>query len=481
MLLLHLIHLPFSFSASVWPQTMDSAMDGNANFADLEALEPDVKVPFYIYQTPAMRKLYDGCQRTALSILDGRWPPHLPKGMGDVNRKNYDEVFWLDQLWNDSWRTFDPEDALVFVIPVYPVLSLEQACEGDRNQTHALAEAAVREIMQLPYFGRNEGLDHIVMGIDWRFTHTKNKSIKRAFGRRFAALAKKISWGRKVAERGYGHIGCAVTSPFTSVLTFLQKGNQPFEKESLLERGLIDARDVFEDNCIHTARNPPSKHDWFARDYSMFFQGQTSFRRGYIYRRLAFQHLVGWNFTAKSCLRQNITCRRNPNVFVSSSTNKLLNLVGSDTQMQQLLPNCPRQANERLLFDDASFGGHSQEPGLGKFEGCRLQVSTKDANVAARRAATFLHRLANSKLNLCFRGDDVTSSRYVDGFRSRTLNVLITEAEEMFKYAMPFQVPKNSLNSLCSAFSASLSAKFLGAISPLSLMGLCSRQIPERL
>ncbi|CEM34877.1 unnamed protein product [Vitrella brassicaformis CCMP3155] len=332
MLLLHLIHLPFSFSASVWPQTMDSAMDGNANFADLEALEPDVKVPFYIYQTPAMRKLYDGCQRTALSILDGRWPPHLPKGMGDVNRKNYDEVFWLDQLWNDSWRTFDPEDALVFVIPVYPVLSLEQACEGDRNQTHALAEAA---IMQLPYFGRNEGLDHIVMGIDWRFTHTKNKSIKRAFGRRFAALAKKISWGRKVAERGYGHIGCAVTSPFTSVLTFLQKGNQPFEKESLLERGLIDARDVFEDNCIHTARNPPSKHDWFARDYSMFFQGQTSFRRGYIYRRLAFQHLVGWNFTAK--------------------------------------------------------------------------------------------------------GDDVTSSRYVDGFRSRTLNVLITEAEEMFKYAMPFQ------------------------------------------
>ncbi|CEM36029.1 unnamed protein product [Vitrella brassicaformis CCMP3155] len=314
----------------------------NLSPATLRGLESRLEVPFYIYDTPSVSELYNLCQSAARSILEGEWPPYLPKGMGDVNKKNYgtnerkgclsclgvvaDEVYWLDQLANDSWRVADPDKALVFVIPVYPVLSLERACEGrSRKKTHKLAAEAVKEIVGMPYFRRNGGLDHIVMGIDWRFRYAGG--IRDALGYEFATLAKNITWGRKLAERDLGHIGCAVTAPFTSSLTFLQKAYQPFEKETLLERQLIEPEDVFEDDKLSTSLNPPSKYDWFARDYLMFFQG--------------FKHLTGWDFVAEFCAEGE--------------------------------------------------------------------------------------------------GDDVTSSRYVDGIRTRTLNVLITEAKDMFKYAIPFQ------------------------------------------
>mmetsp|Transcript_25419 Transcript_25419/g.62954 ORF Transcript_25419/g.62954 Transcript_25419/m.62954 type:complete len:582 (-) Transcript_25419:353-2098(-) len=403
----------------------------NLSPATLRGLESRLEVPFYIYDTPSVSELYNLCQSAARSILEGEWPPYLPKGMGDVNKKNYDEVYWLDQLANDSWRVADPDKALVFVIPVYPVLSLERACEGrSRKKTHKLAAEAVKEIVGMPYFRRNGGLDHIVMGIDWRFRYAGG--IRDALGYEFATLAKNITWGRKLAERDLGHIGCAVTAPFTSSLTFLQKAYQPFEKETLLERQLIEPEDVFEDDKLSTSLNPPSKYDWFARDYLMFFQGQASLRRGYLYRRLGFKHLTGWDFVAEFCAEGE--CPRSSNVFVSSSTTHkhLLFLDVSGKEVKQALPDCPRKHEEREV------SGVS----LGKFERCRglkRARSINEKNLALLRAATFLHRLANSKLNLCFRGDDVTSSRYVDGIRTRTLNVLITEAKDMFKYAIPFQ------------------------------------------
>ncbi|CEL97599.1 unnamed protein product [Vitrella brassicaformis CCMP3155] len=418
------VHPTFHQLGYVFRGKARSATPGiNGDFADLEALESQLEVPFYIYETPAVRELYDICQEAARGILNGTWPSHLPT----YNKKNIDEVYWLDQLWNDPWRVTDPEKALVFVIPVYPVLSLERACEGRSHKiTHSLADKAVEEIQAMPYWGRNDGLDHIVMAVDYRFSFG---NIRGAFGGKFGDLAKNITWGRKLSERTKAQYACGVTAPFTSAMSFLQRAYRPFEKESLLERGLVDAADVFEDDRLHTAFNPPSKTDWFARDYLMFFQGQADNRGAYTYRRRGFEQLAGWHYTPESCP----DCPRSSNVFVSASNPQDYTVLDADgNKKKERIPECPRRGRERRAFGVQ----------LGKFERCRgLTPSTRkdQTDLSVFKAATFMHRLSNSKLNLCFRGDDVTSNRYTDGFWTRTLNLFITEVEPMFRLAVPFQ------------------------------------------
>ncbi|CEL94119.1 unnamed protein product [Vitrella brassicaformis CCMP3155] len=373
-------------------------------FADLEALESQLEVPFFILDTPALTELHDMCQEAAQSILNGEWPEDLDRN----ERKNMNEVFWLDQLWNDPWRTRDPDKALVFVLPVYPVLLLQRTCgEKDKKAIHLLGTIAVKEVTQLPHWRRNGGLDHVMVATHWQF---KNGDIKRALGKTFATFAKNITWGRHVTDNHKGLFGCAVTIPHTSSMTALQPAYQPFEKESLLQRGLIDPADVFEDDLVHTALDPPSRYDWFARDYMMFFQGAIDGFRPF--RQKALKHLAGWHYSPESCTN----CTPSKNVFVSTARRK-----GE-------LPYCPRGTK--------NLGSTGVK--LGNFERCHGGGDHKDRHPLYAEAS-FMHRLANSKLNLCFRGTDVTSSRNTDGFWGHTLNVLITEVADMYRYAVSFQ------------------------------------------
>ncbi|CEM34303.1 unnamed protein product [Vitrella brassicaformis CCMP3155] len=378
----------------------DVLQGADAKFANLEAVERDIEVPFYVYQTPAMRQLYDMCQKAARHMLTGHWP-----GRFDLdNRKNVDEIYWLDQLWKDTWRTFDPDKALVYVLPIYPVLLYHRSCkEGNRKKIHALADKAVKEVMETPQWERNRGLDHILVLTDFEFKYPGR--MEMVFGRAFSTFARNITQGRHLADNHRDLFGCAVTIPHTSSLTALQKAYQPFEKESLLKRGLIKPTDVFEDDRLGSAFDPPSRHDWFQRDYTMFFQGRTDFGRPY--RNLAFEHLAGWHGPnpAKS-------------VFV---------MAGNKHKTKLSLPDCPRQENTT----------RSRDMPIGRFERCK--IARKKHKDWLLETSTFMHRLANSKLNLCFRGTDVTSSRVMDGFWARTLNVLINEVDDAFKYGIPFQ------------------------------------------
>ncbi|CEM27708.1 unnamed protein product [Vitrella brassicaformis CCMP3155] len=357
------------------------------------------------------------CQESARNILEGRWPALLPLG----DRKNVDEIYWLDQLWNDSWRTSDPDKALVYVLPIYPVLLLHNSC-NDRNRTkaHDLAATAVKEVrkykwkyghqsdvqvMETPQWKRNGGLDHILVASDWRFNYPFDMT--RVLGESFATFAKNITQGRHLVDNHRGLFGCAVTIPHTSSLTPLHQAYQPFEKESLLRRGLIKPTDVFEDDRLAMAFNPPSRHDWFERDYTMFFQGKVYHDRPY--RKLAFESLAGWHYKLKSCP----DCAPGTNVFVAT---------GDVSQTK--FPFCPRRAK---------YVGMR----IGKFERC--EAVTKGRQERLSETSVFIHRLASSKLNLCFRGRDVTSSRVVDGFATRTIDVLISDLNDMYKYAIPLQ------------------------------------------
>ncbi|CEM36217.1 unnamed protein product [Vitrella brassicaformis CCMP3155] len=295
------------------------------------------------------------CQESARQILSGRWPTKLDLD----DRKNVDEVYWLDQLWSDPWRTFDPDNALVYVLPIYPVLLYHSLCRVKKRETiHSLADKAVKE--------RNGGLDHTLMITDFKFKYPGE--VDMVFGRAFATFARNMTQGRHLADNHRAMFGCAVTVPYTSSLTALQKAYQPFEKESLLKRGLIKPTDVFEDDRLGSALNPPSRHDWFERDYTMFFQGKLGHTRRY--RHLAFAHLASWHYKPESC----VACMSRNNVFVASDRSRSL---------AHFVPLCPRK---RKTIDLLSVQA-------GRFERCW----------------------------------------------ARTLNVLINELDDVFKYGIPFQ------------------------------------------
>ncbi|CEM11577.1 unnamed protein product [Vitrella brassicaformis CCMP3155] len=382
-------------------------------------------VPFYVYETPSLMEMYNRCQVPARAILEGTWPANVKS----MIKKKIGEIFWLDQLWNDTWRTFDPDQALVYVLPIYPVLLLDQVCKGlKRNQTHELATRAVHEITAMPYYYRHGGLDHIVIATDWRM----RGSMKKVFGSTFHSFVGNITWGRTLTLDKNRPWQCGVNVPHTSAMTYMQKAYEPFEKESLLERGFIAPEDVFEDDRLDTALDPPSRRDWFARDYNLFFQGQADTRHAYRYRRLGLQHLAGWRF------RPNTSS----NVLVSSSKPMTYQVLDADgKERREPIPSCPRKDG----INKEVFSGK-----MGKFERCNGRMAPKKEKGAGRQsdkrtdrgryaAATFLHRLGNSKLNLCFRGDDVTSNRLFDGLWTRTLNVLVTEIEKTFTTWLPFQ------------------------------------------
>jgi len=120
--------ISFSHHFAFNNQRMNIIQDASNDFGDLKALERHIEVPFYIYQTPSIRELYGMCQKTARNVLNGKWPASLPL----ADKKNVDEIYWLDQLWNDSWRTFDPDKALVYVLPIYPGLSTSDVTLGQR-------------------------------------------------------------------------------------------------------------------------------------------------------------------------------------------------------------------------------------------------------------------------------------------------------------------------------------------------------------
>jgi len=275
-------------------------------------------------------------------------------------------------------------------------------------------------------------LDHVVIGTDWRLRGSRHGTVKTVFGSAFQDFVGNITWGRFKAFEGRKPWRCSVTVPFTSAMTHVQKAYEPFTKESLLKRGFIAPEDVFEDDRLDTAFDPLSRRDWFARHYNLFFQGQVDARKGYRYRRLGMQHLAGWRF------RPNTSS----NVLVSSSKPMTYQVLDADgKERREPIPSCPRKDG----INKEVFSGK-----MGKFERCNGRMAPEKEKGAGRQsdkrtdrgryaAATFLHRLSNSKLNLCFRGDDLTSNRYTDGLWARTLNVLVTEIKEFYRSAMPFQ------------------------------------------
>ncbi|CAM9956233.1 unnamed protein product, partial [Laminaria digitata] len=173
------------------------------------------RVKVYIYEDPvfdhtALIQCYRDHHKGVAPWQDERMD--MAQDMGEI---------WLHQsLLSHPWRVMDPEDADVFFIPLYPVLSFKllrknKSCQG-LNHEQRVTKTIKHLVTNSTYFNRFGGADHVVVCAWW--------NCKRALSPQHRMLLRRSVVGINQASNGWSRWGCRarmVTVPYTasSVLT----------------------------------------------------------------------------------------------------------------------------------------------------------------------------------------------------------------------------------------------------------------------
>jgi hypothetical protein len=121
--------------------------------ASLQATESNSSLRFYTYDGPAFRWLYD-CPRPQLEA----WSSF----------KHGDDYFFAKAaLSNHPWRTFNPDEASIFIVPILLAFGLRhpQGCQGVPFEGMLAATKAA--LSNSSYFQRHNGTDHLLVASDW--------------------------------------------------------------------------------------------------------------------------------------------------------------------------------------------------------------------------------------------------------------------------------------------------------------------------
>eukprot|EP00192_Tetraselmis_astigmatica_P003019 CAMPEP_0117666994 /NCGR_PEP_ID=MMETSP0804-20121206/10699_1 /TAXON_ID=1074897 /ORGANISM="Tetraselmis astigmatica, Strain CCMP880" /LENGTH=585 /DNA_ID=CAMNT_0005474629 /DNA_START=272 /DNA_END=2029 /DNA_ORIENTATION=- len=116
---------------------------------------------FYLYEFESVRKLCKSGGELRLNILDGVAGENFERRqmMGP-------ELFLHQQLTNHPWRTHDPDEASLFVVP--SVLALGTTGKLCSVRMEDLVQELERELLASPYYQRSQGRDHLLAEQDFR-------------------------------------------------------------------------------------------------------------------------------------------------------------------------------------------------------------------------------------------------------------------------------------------------------------------------
>jgi len=128
------------------------------------------------------------------------------------------EVWFHKAMQVHPWRVNDPEDANLFYIPMYPVLSRKVQDEEPQGRCHGLThtermDAAVGYLTgKSSYFHRLGGSDHLLICAWWRCKSTFDHAHKQLLRRVILGINERLmEW----TEWGCG-IDKLVTVPYTA-------------------------------------------------------------------------------------------------------------------------------------------------------------------------------------------------------------------------------------------------------------------------
>lgn len=303
-----------SYMESILVRHKVAQTDAGNHYGLLDVVRPrrglELSVPFYVYDDlEEIRALNRNCSFAF---------------EGEFSKGGHTGEYWAyEQLKNHRWRVYDPNDALLFYIPIF----LGAVLSGDCGiQTpHDLIKKIEKEISDAKQYKLNSGNDHFFIGT--------SHSVHMWFRTENPSFWKNLIWVRYMT--GYEESFCQVLSPFSTL--------REFAPENLSVQ--------MEDENVTDYINK--------RPYNLFFMGRIWYehhRGGYHSRRDMFSSLPGF---------------MSPNILISTTSSA----DGSE------LTNCTETIGER----EFSFVNYlTGEPAV--LEGCRLGHSSDFYAKASQRA-----------------------------------------------------------------------------------------------
>ena len=199
--------------------------------------------PFYMYNSSEWMMLIEGCEGS---------DPRLPSDHAVHFESEYSAI---RQLRDHPWRVFEPEEALIFVVP----LMLGTASRGRCRLSHdQIAKKATTLLMNSEYFKRYKGSDHLLINTDWKVRDVKSP-LSLAFKNVIFGIQEHYKNNRKFhVER------CDISVPYG---------------------GWYDYKD-----SIVPAAPPGGYEEFMSKKYNTFFVGRIGKNWAYADRYHGFLH-----------------------------------------------------------------------------------------------------------------------------------------------------------------------------------------------
>lgn len=135
------------------------------------------------------------------------------------------ETYFLHQLRGHRWRTRNPEEALLFVVPLYANAAFQPSMKGlSCNGTHymELFDRTARAVAASPQYARHRGADHLLVSNSWRIALRAPKQVPWAPSQRSTDSFRHIFRNAIVGHmetrhaKDAGFWRCSVVSPYVA-------------------------------------------------------------------------------------------------------------------------------------------------------------------------------------------------------------------------------------------------------------------------
>lgn len=193
------------------PTIVVGLANNNANSEGV-GVKPLPRVNVYVYDHPMLADpdIID-CYREINGV-----PPWQDERTETA--QNVGEVWMHQALLRHPWRVLDPEDADLFYVPLYPVVSFllhqnaqtnaERKCRGRGH--HQRMQQAVRYLEEhSPYFKRYGGADHVIVCVWWNCRSAIGSAVRMRLAHAIIGNDEDVPWWIE-----WGCLGRVVAVPY---------------------------------------------------------------------------------------------------------------------------------------------------------------------------------------------------------------------------------------------------------------------------
>ena len=381
------------------------------------------KPKFYIYNSPEF-DWYQNCSKSH------------PKTFQTLKNKifNSDDIYFLELAENHPQRTFNPEIADIYIIPVlfslysgvnqrvanskpeyknvlFDFQKLKNAKSTFRCEGKTLAkmlEITGNALLNNHYFRQNNGNDHLIVASHWRLSTLTESLFPTEETKIWIKILKNITIGTfEVIQRNSISFKDGIPSKLSNPSQKLTPSPWrctiivPYVDIGVHEKYLVDDRELLD------------FENWKSRKLDLFMIGKMvgddlSHSEAYVTRR-RLERIFSKNFDEKSKI-----------LFARSASDSDLNTSTNGTA----LSSCDEETCFTSVFSNNTSSSDSRP------------LNCTNCKAIPKMAQNYKNYLINSKFTLIIHGDTPTTSRLYDAISNMQIPIILSPS--IYYTGLPF-------------------------------------------